>query len=61
MLAVILAAENNQFCKLGTKHGVIAQLCTRNQFTICEEKPINIQGVLAVLADSEPGPPTSCN
>ena len=55
------AAGNNQVCKLGTKYGVIAQLYTRNKLTICEGVPINIQDVLAIRADFEPGPPTSCN
>ena len=52
MLAVTLTVENNQFCKLSTKLGVIAQLCTRNQFTICVEKTVNIHYVQADQAHS---------
>jgi hypothetical protein len=39
-----------QFCKLGTKHGILTQLYTKIQFTICEQQQMNLKGVL----DEEP-------
>ncbi|KAL4122064.1 hypothetical protein QTP88_014464 [Uroleucon formosanum] len=37
ILAVVVAVDN-EFYTLGTKEGVINQLYTRNQFTVCKEQ-----------------------
>jgi hypothetical protein len=38
ILAFVLETTDANLYKLGTKHGILNQLYTRNQFTICNEK-----------------------
>ncbi|XP_045511256.1 KRAB-A domain-containing protein 2-like [Colias croceus] len=37
IMAVIISQETEGMYKLGTKHGILNQLYTRNQFTVCKE------------------------
>ena len=43
--AVVLQVEENGTYKLGTRHGVLKQLYTRNQFTPCEQQFVSIEDV----------------
>ncbi|KAL4135605.1 hypothetical protein QTP88_007203 [Uroleucon formosanum] len=45
ILAVVMEIESD-FYKLETKYGIISQLYTRNQFAVCKEKLISLNGVL---------------
>ena len=43
--AVVVRIEDNGTYKLGTKHGLIKQLFTRNQFTPCVENFLDVTDV----------------
>lgn len=45
IIAVITSVENVSLYKLGTKHGIVNQMYSRNEFTICKEKIISINDV----------------
>ncbi|KAL4083366.1 hypothetical protein QTP88_028690 [Uroleucon formosanum] len=45
LLAVVVEIINEEFYGLGSKAGILNQLFTRNQFTLCEEKFISISDV----------------
>jgi hypothetical protein len=45
VLTVVLSVDND-FCKLGTKFGMLKQLYARIEFTILKEKFINLKSVL---------------
>ena len=45
ILAIVLDVVDNEYYKLTTKNGVINQLYTRNQFSICKENLILITDV----------------
>jgi len=45
IIAVIISVENESLYKLGAKHGILNQLYSRNEFTICKEKFISINEV----------------
>ena len=45
ILAVVIFIEKENLYKLGTKHGILDQFYSRNEFTICKEKFISINEV----------------
>ncbi|OWR48203.1 KRAB-A domain-containing protein 2 [Danaus plexippus plexippus] len=40
-----MSVTDHNLYKLGTKYGVLNQLYSRNEFTVCEEKFVNIDEV----------------
>jgi hypothetical protein len=45
IIAVITSKENENLYKLDTKHGILKQLYTRNDFTVCKEAFISVNEV----------------
>ena len=43
--AVVLQVDDSGTCKLGTRHGILKQLYSRNQFTPCEQQFLSIDDV----------------
>jgi hypothetical protein len=45
ILCVVLSVEDEQFYKLGNRYGILPQMFTRNQFTVCPKKLLSIDKV----------------
>uniref|UniRef100_A0A6P7EY72 Uncharacterized protein LOC114324478 n=2 Tax=Diabrotica virgifera virgifera TaxID=50390 RepID=A0A6P7EY72_DIAVI len=45
LLAIVTEITEKKLYKLGTKYGILNQLYSRNQFTVCKEKFISIEEI----------------
>jgi len=48
ILAIVMQTGQDNLYKLGTKHGILNQKYSRNEFTVCKEKFLSVEEVLDV-------------